>query len=149
MPKLDTANLQKSLELFGKPMPKVVSPMVHAIADYVTAAGFLVAGALFWKKNKRAALASLLCGAAETGIALLTDYPGGVKNLISFPLHGKIDFGVAGMVAAMPQFLAFENEGEKGFFRVQSIMIGGLAAATKFEPQQISGEREEPERKAA
>src|SRR5579864_3587479 len=108
MPKFDIANLQKLVELSGKPVPKVVSPTVHAIADYVTAASFFVAGVLFWKKNKRAALASMLCGAAETAVATLTDYPGGVKNLISFPLHGKIDFGMAGMVAAMPQFLAFE-----------------------------------------
>jgi hypothetical protein len=142
MPKFDIESLEKSLHLIGKPLPKVISPTVHAIADYVTAASFVVAGVFFWKKNKRAALASLLCGAAETAVATLTDYPGGVKDLISFPLHGKIDYGMAGMVAAMPQFLAFEDEGERGFFRMQSVMIGGLAAATRFEPQQIAGEQE-------
>jgi hypothetical protein len=146
MPKFDIASLERSFELLGTRVPKVVSPTVHAIADYVTATSFLVAGAFFWKKDKRAALASILCGAAETAVSMLTDYPGGVKNLISFPLHGKIDFGMAGMVAAMPQFLAFEEAGEKGFFRAQSAMIGALAAATKFEPQQITGEQE---RKAA
>jgi len=60
--------LQKSIQWMGKALPKVVSPKGHAIADYSTAALFLLGSALFWKKSKRAAVASLICGAAEVGI---------------------------------------------------------------------------------
>lgn len=130
--------LQKSIQVLGKSLPKVVSPRAHAIADYSTAAIFLLGSALFWKRNKRAAIASLLCGMAEAGVATLTDYPGGVKPVISFPLHQKIDFGLSSMTATMPSFLAFEDEEEKAFFRVQSAVIAGVAALTDFESQRLS-----------
>src|SRR5215470_12372389 len=48
-----------------------------------------VGSALFWRRNKRATVASLICGAAEVAVAALTDYPGGVKHAISFPLQRK------------------------------------------------------------
>ena len=136
------ALLQSSIKVLGKRLPKVISPKAHAKADYATATLFLLGAALFWRKSKRAAVASLVCGAAEAGVAALTDYPGGVKHAISFPLHKKIDFGLSSMTAAMPEFLAFEDEKEKAFFRMQSAMIAGVTALTDFEPQRIAGERE-------
>ena len=42
--------LEKFIQLVRKSLPKVISPTVHAIADYATAGVFLVAGLLFWKK---------------------------------------------------------------------------------------------------
>src|SRR5215469_6909286 len=43
--------LQRSIQLLGKPLPKVVSPRAHTMAHYSTAALFGVAAALFWRKN--------------------------------------------------------------------------------------------------
>ena len=134
--------LQKSVEILGKPLPKVISPKAHAIADYSTAAMFVAGAALFWRKSKRAAIAALVCGIAEAGFAALTDYPGGIRRAISFPLHRKIDFGLSSMTAAMPEFLAFEDEKENAFFRMQSVLITGVTALTNFEEQRIVGERE-------
>ena len=56
MPKFDIASLERSFELLGTRVPKVVSPTVHAIADYVTATSFLVAGAFFRKKILQSAM---------------------------------------------------------------------------------------------
>lgn len=134
--------ISSAIKFAGGSLPKVVSPKGHAIADYATAGVFFVGAALFWRRSKRAAVASLICGAAETAVATLTDYPGGIKHVISFPLHRKIDFGLSSMAAAMPEFVAFEDDKEKGFFRMQSALIAGLAALTEFEPQRIRGERE-------
>lgn len=134
--------LQKAIQFVGKPLPKVISPRVHAVADYATAGLFLMGAAAAWRKNKRAAVASLICGAAEVAVAALTDYPGGVKHVISFPLHRKIDFGLSSMAATMPEFLAFEDDNEKAFFRMQSVLIAGVTVLTNFEPQRIAGERE-------
>ncbi len=134
--------ISSAIKFAGGSLPKVVSPTGHAIADYGTAGLFFLGAALAWKRSKRAAVASLICGAAETAVAALTDYPGGIKHVISFPLHRKIDFGLSSMAATMPEFLAFEDDQEKGFFRMQSAMIAGLAALTEFEPQRIPGERE-------
>ena len=134
--------LQKAVQLITKPMPDVISPEGHAIADYSTALLFFVGAGLFWNRSKRAAIASLICGAAEVGIAALTDYPGGVKRVISFPLHKKIDLGMAGMMATMPEFLAFEDDNEKRFFHVQAALVAGVTELTNFEPQLMTGERE-------
>lgn len=50
-------------------------------------------------------------------------------------LHKRIDLGLSTMAASMPQFLVFENEREKRFFRIQSAIIAGIAVLTEFEPE--------------
>jgi hypothetical protein len=52
----------KLAELATKPLPKVITPGVHAAIDWSTAGAFLISGALLWRKNKRAALASFISG---------------------------------------------------------------------------------------
>ena len=116
-----------------KRLPKVLSPKGHAIADYITAGAFLIAAAFFWRKNRRAALGSLVCGGADLALSLLTDYPGGVTDLISFPTHCKIDVGLAAMVAEMPRFMKFEDDKEKKFFALQGGGIIGAANLTDFD----------------
>ena len=137
--------LEKSIQLLGKPMPKVITPKAHAIADYGIAALFLIGAVFFWKKNRRAAIASLACGAAEAGIAATTDFPGALQPRISFASRKKIDLGLSTMTASMPRFLAFEDDREKRFFRLQSLAMASVAVLTDFEPAHSKGE----EKKAA
>jgi hypothetical protein len=125
--------LTNAVDVVTRRLPKVVSPKGHAIIDYITIGTFFVAGALMWRKNKRAALGSLLCGGAELAVNLLTDYPGGVSSVISFPTHGKIDIGLAAMAATMPEFLAFPNETEKHFFLSQAGIITVATNLTDFD----------------
>jgi hypothetical protein len=112
--------------------PKAVSPKAHAVLDYMTIGAFLVAGALFWRKNKRAAIGSLLCGGAELAVNLLTDYPGGHSRLISFPTHAKVDIGLAAIAATMPEFMGFAREGERHFFSAQAGIITVAVNLTDF-----------------
>ena len=110
-------------------LPKVFDPRTHAVADYLVAGAFFAMGAMFWKRNKRAAIGALLCGAATTATSLLTDYPGGVHRAISFPAHGRIDMGLAGLTATMPNILAFSEEVEAKYFRGVALVetvVGGL-----------------------
>jgi hypothetical protein len=53
------------VRMLSNRMPKMISPKAHAIIDYVTAGSFFAMGAYLWKRNRRAAVASLICGAAE------------------------------------------------------------------------------------
>ena len=47
---------------------------------------------------------------------LLTDYPGGAKKFIGFRTHRELDYGLAAMVAALPESLAFDDDdGESSF----------------------------------
>ena len=111
-------------------LPKIVSPRGHAIADYITIGVFAVAGGLFWRSNKRAAMGAFLCGGAELALSLLTDYPGGVARIIPFPAHGKMDVGLAAVTATMPELLSF-REGRE-FFLVQAGAITASTNMTRF-----------------
>jgi len=118
--------------MLTKRMPKVISPKAHAFVDYITAGAFLLTGAFYWSRNKRAALGAFVCGGAELATALLTDYPGGVKKVISFRNHGKIDIGLAAMTATMPEFMSFRDTREKNFFLAQAGMMTAVTNLTDF-----------------
>jgi hypothetical protein len=123
--------LNSLAKMVAKPMPRMVTPQIHAMVDYATVGVFLGTGAWFWRRNKRAAVASLISGGAELAVMLLTDYPGGIKKVIGFPTHRKLDYGLAGIVATMPKSFAFKGGEEAKFFRVQGALITLLGELTK------------------
>jgi len=121
------------VRMLSNRMPKVISPKTHAIIDYATAASFFLMGAYLWRRNRRAAVASLICGAAEVGTAAVTDYPGGVRPYISFEQHGKIDSMMSGIVTTMPNMLFFANHPSAQFFRGQGVAMAAATGMTDFE----------------
>ena len=114
-------------------LPKVIDPKTHAVLDYAVAGSFLLMGVLFLKRNKRAALGSLVCGGAAIANVLLTDYPGGSRQLIDYKTHGVIDNGIAGMTAAMPGFMGFTEEPEARFFEFEALANVAIAGLTDFD----------------
>jgi hypothetical protein len=124
--------MQRGVAAFSDHLPKVVSPTTHAIADYANLGGFALMAALFWKRNHRAAIASMICGFSEALNTMLTDFPGGVANLISFQTHGKIDMGLAATCSALPDFMGFADEPESKYFRMMGINITVVGALTDF-----------------
>ncbi len=127
--------LTRSVRAISNRLPKVISPKNHAIIDYATAGGFFLMGALMWKRHKRAAISSWICGAQEATVAMLTDYPGGVWKVVSFPTHGKIDTGFAGLVAGMPNMLGFSDDWPAWYFRSQGMALAAVTGMTQFEPR--------------
>jgi hypothetical protein len=123
------ALLNSAVSLATKKLPKAITPKGHAVIDYLTVGAFLVTGALYWRRHKRAALSAFICGGAELALSLITDYPGGVKKVISFPTHCKVDLGLAAMTATMPEFMGFKDDREKRFFLAQS---AGITLATNL-----------------
>jgi hypothetical protein len=113
-------------------LPKVIKPKAHAVLDYAVAGAMFTLAAFFWKRNKRAAIGAMVCGGATVATSLLTDYPGGVKPVISFETHGKIDAGMAGLTATMPTFLAFGDEDEAKYFRVAALAETVITGMTDF-----------------
>ncbi len=78
-----------------KSLPKVIDAKTHGIIDYCHAAFFLTLGFLCLKANKRAASAALATGSFVLVQSLLTDYPLGLKPVLSFATHGQMDAGFA------------------------------------------------------
>lgn len=135
------ALMQKGVALAAGRMPKMINPRVHSALDYAVAGSFLLMGALFWKRNRRAALGSLLCGGATAAISLLTDYPGGVRKVIPYAMHGQIDSGLIAMTAAMPKLVNIEDDPEAKFFSRQAIAKTAITAMTDFDYDQRKSSR--------
>ena len=136
----------KLTQLATKPLPKFISPGMHAAIDWSTAAGFVAAGALLWRKNKRASIASYLCADLIGTLIFLTDCPGGVWKKISFETHGKIDPGVSALVASLPDMLGFGKESEARLFQGMGIGIAAVGSLTDFDQ---GSSNEETRRNAA
>jgi hypothetical protein len=114
------------------PLPRMISPKAHAVLDFLTIGAFFGASSWFWKHNKRAALAAMICGGAQLAVCLLTDYPGGRVRIIDFNARREIDLGLAAMSASMPAFLAFKDEPEKRFFAAQGMLMSAATALSRF-----------------
>jgi len=115
-----------------KPLPDVITPRGHALIDYMIAGVFFATAGLFWRPNKRAAVASLLCGSAQLGVSMLTDYPGGVRRAIRFSTRRKLDLGLAAMTTGMPEFLNFKDQPQQKFFTTQGVLITVATELTRF-----------------
>ena len=127
--------MQKGIAAFSDHLPKVITPKTHAIADYATLGGFVLMAALFWKKNRRAAVAATACAAAEAANTLLTDFPGGVAKVMDFRTHGRVDLALAAATSALPGFLGFSGKPGGKFFTMMGINITAVGAMTDFDAQ--------------
>ncbi len=122
--------LQKGVAAVANRMPKIISPKAHAIIDYATIGTWFALGAWMWRRNKRAAISAMVCGGSELATTLITDFPGGVADVISLPTHLKIDLGLAATATALPDFMGFEGEDEAKWFRIMGLNITAVGAMT-------------------
>jgi len=139
------ALMQRSVALAASRMPKIKSPRIHSALDYAVAGTFLLAGAIFWKRSRRAAVGALLCGGATGAVSLLTDYSGERRKPISYSLHGQIDTGLIAMTAAMPRLMNIEDKSEAKFFSRQALAKTAITAMTDFEGQRDLSSRRGPD----
>ncbi len=124
---------QESLQMAAGKLPKIIKPRSHAMIDYAVAGSFMLMGALWWRRNRRAAVSSLICGGATAVNSLLTDYPGGIFGVISYRNHGRIDTGIAGLTAAIPRFMSFRNQPEAEFFAIHALGQTAITGLTDFD----------------
>lgn len=139
------ALMEKGVALAAGRMPKKISPRVHAALDYAVAGSFVMAAAVFWKRNRRAAVGSLLCGGATAALSLLTDYPGGARKVIPYAMHGQIDTGLVAMTAAMPKLVNIVDDREAKFFARQAMAKTAITAMTNFDYGKKKRSRDEPD----
>jgi len=132
-----------AIKLAARRLPKMVSPRAHSALDYAMAGSFLVAGVVMWRRNKRAALGALVCGGVKAANILVTDYPGGKYDVLSYRTHGRVDAGIAGLAAAMPRVMGFQDDDEAGFFALAALSETVVASLTDF--NQDAGDDDEDE----
>jgi hypothetical protein len=140
MPMLNTV-----AKAITKPMPRVISPKSHSMVDYAISGMFLASAAFFWRRNKRAAIASLVSGTAIAAVSAMTEYPGGVNGVFGLSRHRDIEVGLAAMIATMPAFFSFEDEPEKNFFRLQGVLMTCVSELTDLQDRRGGADREQVE----
>jgi hypothetical protein len=141
--------LHKGIQALSNRAPKIISPKTHAIIDYaIVAGGFFLIGGLAWRRHKLAAITSIILGAAETGVAMVTDFPGGVAPLISFPTHLKLDAGLSAVTATMPNLMGFTDEWPSTFFRLHGAAMAAVGGMTEPEVGIVRRTRDEFRRAA-
>jgi len=113
---------------------KVFDPKSHAVLDYLTTGAFLVMGAGYWGRHKRATAVALINGFFVLGYSLLTDYDGDHRRPISFETHGKLDLIQAGLAAGLPTLLGFGGSTALPF-RLQAGNELVVVSATDFQRQ--------------
>lgn len=128
----------------GGAIPKVISPKMHGIIDYTHAAFFFTVGLLCRKSNKAAARAAFATSGFILVQSLMTDYKFGVKPVIPFSTHGKMDTVFASTSWMMPLLFGFKGTTAARIFEGNSIAEASVVAATDW-----SSERAHEERMAA
>lgn len=139
------ALMQKGVAMAARRLPKKISPRVHSALDYAVAGSFLLAGAIFWKRNRRAAVGSLLCGGATAAVSLLTDYAGDRSKPIPYGMHGQIDAGLIAMTAAVPRLVNIEGERAARFFSAEAMAKTAITAMTDFDHRGRRHQHDEPD----
>ncbi len=125
-------------------IPKVISPQVHGIIDYTHVAFFFTVGLLCRKSNKAASMAAFATSGFILAQSLLTDYRWGVKPVISFKTHGKMDTVFASTSWMFPLLFGFKDTAAAKIFEGNSLAEASVVAATDW-----SSERAREERMAA
>jgi hypothetical protein len=113
-------------------MPKSITPGNHALIDYLLAGATMGFAIYSFKRNKAAAMAGLFAAMAEVTNVAMTDVPGGMCKVISFPMHGRIDMGTSAMVAALPGFMGFADQPESRFFYGSAVLANVVVSMTDF-----------------
>lgn len=114
-------------------VPKVISPGQHAVLDYGVASFYLGLAAKYRNENRAAAGLAAANGLMVLGLALATDYPGGVFRTLSFRAHRTMDWIQAGLAAFGPAVLGFADAPEAKAFYSQAMSEVGVIAATDWD----------------
>lgn len=116
--------------LATRKLPKVISPKAHKAADYLLIGGFALAGMVYWNRDRRAAIASMLCGGSLLALTLATQYDGKSGAWIGFSEHRKTELGMAGVFSLIPKILQ-TGKVTKTHFLVQAAALTAIGNMTR------------------
>jgi hypothetical protein len=122
-------------------LPKIISPKAHGAIDYAHSAFFLGLGLLNWRSNKRAARAAFATSGFILVQSLTTDYELGVKPLISFKTHGKMDAIFASTSWIFPLLFGFRGTMAAKVFEANSLAESFVVGVTDWDSSRAHRER--------
>ncbi len=132
--------LSQGFHVLENRLPKVIDARTHGIIDYGHATFFLSMALVCRKRNPPAAVAALMTGLFVLGESLLTNYPLGVKPVISFETHGKLDGGFAGSSLAVPKLFGFEGTAAAKIFKANAFVEATVVGLTDFNGERAAAQ---------
>ena len=87
--------LLMTVELVARRLPTFLSPDAHRKADYAVVGGFAAAGLVYWNKDRRGAIASIICAGSLLALDLATNYDGQTRKKFSLSEHRSAELGMA------------------------------------------------------
>ncbi len=113
-------------------MKKPITPFVHGVLDYATAATVASAPfALGFPKPARRLCESLAAG--YTGLSASTDYPLGAVRKVPFKAHGASELVIGLALPALPWMLGFsEHRAARNFCFALAGLTFAVAALTDW-----------------
>jgi hypothetical protein len=129
---MDQANPTSLSETLPE-IPKLISPGAHAVLDYGVASTYFTLWAQMRNRHRAAASLACLNGCMVLGLALLTNYPGGVFKTLSYKTHRTMDWIQAGLAGLGPVLMGFGDDAEAAPFYAQAASEVGVIAATDWE----------------
>jgi hypothetical protein len=133
--------VETSLNGLETTLPKVISPTAHGVIDYAHAAFFFTLGLLCSRSNKRAASAAFATSGFILAQSLLTDYRFGVKPVLSFETHGKMDSVFAASSWIMPTIFGFQGTTAAKVFELNSFAEASVVGMTDWNNERAHEER--------
>jgi hypothetical protein len=121
-------------------VPKFISPTAHGVIDYCHAAFFFTVGILCSRSNKRAAVAAVATGGFILVQSMLTNYRFGVKPVIPFATHGKMDRAFAASSWLIPVVFGFKGTKAARIFETNSLAESSVVAATDWNSERAREE---------
>ena len=125
--------MANALQTLTNPVPKVIDPTMHAVADYGAAAGLACLGMYLRDRNSTLANFAFLNAGMIVMTSLMTRYPGGVFPTMSFKMHGMMDAVQGALLAAGPVMLGQQDDPDSKFFYAQAALEMGVVAATDWD----------------
>ena len=124
-----------------EPALKPISATAHGMIDYSHAAFFFTVGLFCSRSNKRAACAAFLTSGFILAQSLLTDYRLGLKPLIPFETHGRMDAVFASSSWFLPALFGFKGTPAAKIFEANSVAESSVVALTDWDSERAHEER--------
>jgi hypothetical protein len=134
-------SITKELDVLQNNLPKVINPTAHGVIDYAHAAFFFAVGLLCRRSNRQASRAAFATSGFILAQSLLTDYRYGVKPVISFETHGKMDSAFASSSWAIPLVFGFGGTAAAKIFEVNSLAEAAVVGMTDWDSKRAHWDR--------
>ncbi len=115
---------------------KIINAKVHGILDYVTVAFFALAPSLF-SLSELAVIISYTLAVVHLSMTIITNFSMSPFKLISFKLHGYVEFAVGIAIPVMPFVLGFKGL-DLYFYLIAGITIFIVGHLTNYQEEHPS-----------